>query len=186
MISVRYAPCDGETGRNRRPRLPGVRARRGRGRLPHRDFCGFSIYDLPRRRVETEAHQAVAVDPSASGASQVPLRHIRRRRYGPVGVTTSHSPRSTRTTRPGTRPCSACGANSASQPSSQPMETRGRDEPEGREEGREDDAEGEVEDEGEDEERVKGNPSQGGPGHAHSRWVCDVGKVSRRPRRWSG
>ena len=33
--------------------------------------------------------QAVAVEPSASGPSQVPLRHIRRRRYGPVGVTTS-------------------------------------------------------------------------------------------------
>lgn len=43
----------------------------------------------------------------------------------PPGVTTSHSPRSTRTTRPGSRPCAAYGVNSVSQPSSQPYGASG-------------------------------------------------------------
>ncbi len=38
----------------------------------------------------------------------------------PAVVTTSACPRSTRTTRPGSRPCAAYGANSAAQFSSQP------------------------------------------------------------------
>ncbi len=68
--------------------------------------------------------------PSGSTAAQSPVQTIRIGSRGttnavsartvPCAVTTSHCPRSTRTTRPGRSPCAAYGANSAAQPSSQP------------------------------------------------------------------
>lgn len=68
--------------------------------------------------------------PSGSTAAQSPVQMIRIGSRGttkavsaqtvPSGVTMSQRPRSTRTTRPGTSPCAAYGANSAAQSSSQP------------------------------------------------------------------
>ncbi|GGP47061.1 hypothetical protein GCM10010231_17840 [Streptomyces sindenensis] len=68
----------------------------------------------------------------------------------PSAVITSHCPRSTRTTRPGTSPWAAYEEKAAAQSSSQPY-------------GVSEDAEEEKE-EREEDEKDKGNPSQGGPG----------------------